>query len=219
MFSSRSMRGCAVACVAAAALAVGVAACGDSDDAGSDAASTRATTASTDAERTTDTETTARKPAKTKAGKSDDAPAAGSGDTARAYDGFVERPAPGDVSSPAEKEVTETVARVYEAFAAGDAKGICAGMSKAARKQIAEGGNPLAPGKEMTCEQSFDSFLAAARQSGSLKQTFRAKVGKAEIDGDVANVTVTLGGKSGQVRLVKEDGEWRFNAPGVGTTG
>jgi hypothetical protein len=35
----------------------------------------------------------------------------------------------------------------------------------------------------------------------------------------VANVTVTLGGKSGQVRLVKEDGEWRFNAPGVGTTG
>lgn len=109
-------------------------------------------------------------------------------------------------------EVATTVAGMYRSFSEGDAEGVCAVMSQEAREQIAQnvlGGSTDAP-EERTCETSLSKFLDVAAASGILERTLSARVDDVSIEGEIATATVTFGAASGKVRLLREDGEWRF---------
>lgn len=116
------------------------------------------------------------------------------------------------------RHAAATVRGMYRAFAAGDAKGVCAAMSVDARDQIAKtviGGSTETP-EDRTCEASFAKFVDAAAGSGLLESTQRIEIGDVSVSGDAATVTVGLGQEFGKVALVKEEGDWRFDAaPGA----
>jgi hypothetical protein len=114
-----------------------------------------------------------------------------------------------------EQRARRVVERMYRALAAGDAAGVCASLTTAAREEVAQnvpGGSTEAPG-ERTCERSFGKFLDAAASSGTLDAALKARVNAVKVDGTTARATVALDGQSGEVQLVEEAGEWRLGAP------
>jgi hypothetical protein len=114
-------------------------------------------------------------------------------------------------SGPHERQIRASVEGLYEDLGNYDAAGVCARMSRAARRQIAQGaiGVRGKAGKG-TCEDAFGRFLDLAKKSGGLQKTLTAKVGKIEVDGDEALVTVSFGQQRGQIPLTKVDGEWKM---------
>lgn len=125
----------------------------------------------------------------------------------------------GESSGPkggtAESRITEIVEGLYGDIAAGNAAGVCSAMSEAAQEQIAQnvpGGSTETPAKR-TCEKSFSTFLTVAKRNGALQNTGNARVTKVSIDGPVATVTVSFGDASGEIKLQKVKGAWKF---GVG---
>lgn len=120
-----------------------------------------------------------------------------------------------NVGDSEDEQVADTVRGMYRALASSDASGVCAVMTEKAREEIARqppGGGQPAPG-EGSCVDSLSRFLGAAASSGVLEQSLKATVTGVEVTGRAAVATVALGGRSGKVRLVREDGEWRFGAP------
>jgi hypothetical protein len=117
------------------------------------------------------------------------------------------------------QRIRAVVRGMYADFAAGDAKGVCAAMSVDARRSVALnviGGSTEAP-NERTCEESFAKFVDAAAGSGVLESVQTIEIGDIAVDTEMATVTVGIGDKSGKVQLIKEQGDWRFDAaPGTG---
>lgn len=111
-------------------------------------------------------------------------------------------------ATPDERQIRSTVDGLYADLADYDAAAVCDRMSPHARKQIAEGGADRSGAAD--CAASFQEFLDEAKRNGGLKRTLTAKVGKVEIDGDKAAVTVTFGPQAGQIPLRKIDGEWKI---------
>jgi hypothetical protein len=111
-----------------------------------------------------------------------------------------------------EKVVQQVAEGMYRDLANGDAAGVCSAMLMKAREQIAQNvlGGSTVPPEERTCEDSLSKFLDAASQSGVLQQTLKADVEGVDIDGGIAQVQVSFGADAGEIKLVKEDGEWRF---------
>jgi hypothetical protein len=156
--SSRSIRQLLLALGAGSALAVGIVACGDSDD------------------------------------------GAGSSPTAS---GGSDR-----------QQARAAVEQLYTAMNDGDAEGVCAQLSKAAQKQIAAGGLGK---KADSCSGSFQKFLDQADAAGGLDLVKQAKVKQVKVTGRKAVAKVSFRDRaSGDVPLVKEDGEWKLEAVGAG---
>jgi hypothetical protein len=210
-----------VAVAAAAAFAVGIAACGDSDDGDGDGSKGAAAAAVDGGERTTDRG--APPPESTPSSRDERSSArngTANGGSAQSGAGDAgDLPPAGDVSE--EEHVRDVVSGMYAAFAAGDAAGVCAVMSKAAREQLAAAPLPTdgAPSGGGSCRESFSKVLDAAASSGVLERSLKTTVGNVEIDGNVARVTISLANRSGNIRLIREDGEWRFGAPPSATGG
>jgi hypothetical protein len=122
-------------------------------------------------------------------------------------DEFVDPPSQQSADAD-ERAAADTVVGMYRAFAAGDAAGVCAVMSRKARADIARS-MPNAG----TCTKSFALILKLPGNNGPTRAAVRAKVGDARIDGDRATVTVTIAGKAGEVGLVRESGRWLLNGP------
>lgn len=207
--------------LAVAVLASAAIACGDDGDSPSEAAETtgksRSDTGNAPAaarrERTEDESRNGRATA-----DSSDGPAPG---TSTESDGSA--PAGGgdlDSSDPSSEEeaVASVVSGMYADIARGDAAGVCAVMTKSVRAEIAQNvlGGSTEPRGNRTCEESFSKFLDAAAGSGVLEQTLNADVEGVRVDGTEATATVSISGRTGEVNLVKEDGEWRFGAAPVG---
>jgi len=114
-------------------------------------------------------------------------------------------------SSSDERQVTATLEGFYDDMGEYDAAGVCSWMSPTARRQIAAGaiGGRQAVDKG-SCEASFDRFLDLAKKGGGLGKVLDAKVGKVEVDGDLARATVSFGAQSGQVPLRKVNGSWKM---------
>jgi hypothetical protein len=123
---------------------------------------------------------------------------------------------------PTDREaVSRVVTHMYASFAAGDADGVCSTMSKAAREEIAQtvpGGSTQAPG-DRTCEASFSKFLDAAAATGIQQRTGQAEVIDVSVKGNHAVAMVSLGGATGRMSLVKEQGDWRFDGSPLRPTG
>lgn len=195
--------------VAVLALAVGAIACGDDDG---DAASERSPTTQP-ADRGEASTGDAREPDAT-------APSAKRGQRARpprerGNGTPAERETPrsdADRGDSEQQRIATIVAGMYRDFAQGDAAGVCAAMSRQARQQIAQGAVPSGDKSSAgrSCAATFSEFLDVAAASGLLERTLQARVHDVEIDDDVARARVSFGGPSGDVQLVKENGEWRF---------
>jgi hypothetical protein len=189
------------------ALAAGVTACGGSDDESPTAESQGSSTA------TSEQQPADREPPSAAAdGRT--AP----GDAGSKGDGRREKSAQPDDETSDEDRVAAAVTGMYRDFAAGDAAGVCAAMSKAARQQTAQNvtGGSGEPEGDRTCAASLSKFLSVAGGSGIVDRTRAAKVEGVRIDGSVATATVSFGGKPGEIRLIREDGEWRFGATPIG---
>jgi ketosteroid isomerase-like protein len=140
----------------------------------------------------------------------------GSGDSGSGDDGGgaeARQPAGGGRGSERQR-ISAVVRAMYDDFAAGDANGVCAAMSVDARESVALnviGGSTEAPGHR-TCAESFAKFVDAAAGSGVLESVEEIEVGDIAIDRELATVTVGIGDRSGKVQLIKEQGDWRFDA-------
>jgi hypothetical protein len=186
-------------------LALGVMACGDSDD---DAAEPSASTPTT-AEEQRDQGSPAEADAEKTAPADEGAPKPAPSEKEAAPSGGSDAPE----SSGADETtlVASAVTNMYAAFAEGDARGVCGVMSSSARQEAATGTPaPDGAGKPTTCVGALSTFFAAAAETGALNDTIRATVDDVAIDGGTAIATVTINGRKGEVRLVKESGEWRF---------
>lgn len=118
-----------------------------------------------------------------------------------------------DSSTPAggsdQQQVKSVVEGLYEDLADYDAEAVCQRMSPSAQRQIA--GGVVGKAKEgATCAEAFGEFLDQAKENGGLKRTLQAKVGKVDIDGKKALVTVSFGAQRGQIPLSRIDGEWKM---------
>ncbi|HEX2160665.1 MAG TPA: hypothetical protein VHF88_02480 [Thermoleophilaceae bacterium] len=188
-------------------------ACGDDESPGAAGTATTAT-----AGERTDTDAPAeghaeREAPRTGGRSASDAIDAGSGPPSGSTAKDDGRPVPTEA-----RRVDAVVTGMYDDMTDGDAAGVCAAMSKVVRRQIAQnvvGGSTQTP-EDRTCEESFSKFLDAASGSGLLEQTLDADVVDVDVDGRQATATVSLSGKAGEVRLVKEEGEWRFGASPLG---
>ena len=115
-----------------------------------------------------------------------------------------------------EAAVKAAVEKLYGDIAAADARGVCSAMSMTAQEQIARQvpGGTSTPQEQRTCEASMSKYLRAATQSGAAAALSRVVVGNATVRGNTATVQVTLGSKTGPVRLSQEGSRWVFG-PGA----
>jgi hypothetical protein len=202
-----------VLAVAVVASAIGLAACGDEDADPQGAASTGSTTTGD----TGGAQTDAREPKASP--DAETTPRAGTPDPAPDEDAAPAGAGPGDTGT-ARDAVAAAVESMYSDLAAGDAAGVCASMSGAARAQIAQtvpGGSTESPA-DRTCAASLEKFLRVAAESGTLTRTADASVKAVRIRGKAATATVLLNGQTGDIALTWEDGAWRFGPGAVAPT-
>lgn len=134
-------------------------------------------------------------------------------------------PEPGDASSPDsdpqssgegqtdEEAATDVVDGIYSAMAKADAKAICEVMSPQAKRQmLARLPDPktgAGAGSERTCEEGMNTSLG--KGTGD---KIKAKTTKVKITGDSAIATVSFGrGSTGKIPLVKQNGQWLLAGP------
>jgi hypothetical protein len=205
MPSPKSLSSRLASCTAIATLAFGIAACGDSDDPVGDAAQ-RSTTPGTTGTTAADAPRAERdeETAPPKSAEASDRPHTTSGGTN----------APGEPPRGEDdpQRITQVVKGMYADFAKGDAAGVCEAMSSSTRDQIAKQvfDGSARPVPARTCEESFSKFLTAAAGSGVLERILNVSVGAVSVNGRNATAVVSISGQTGKVRLVQEDGQWRF---------
>lgn len=113
--------------------------------------------------------------------------------------------------SPADR-IAQAVEAMYQDFADGDAAAVCAVMSRAVRREIAQSAADRGGNAPASCAGRLSEFMSAAAGTGIRERLLGATVKAVEVDGRAATVTVSLGGRSGEVRLLRERGGWRFGA-------
>lgn len=121
---------------------------------------------------------------------------------------FAKRPA--EVDDREEREAIDAVATLYDALAAGDARGVCAGLSMEAKRKLAAGATQP---PDAACVTNFSRILGGARRGGAAAQRVEVKVIKARVRGDHARVTVSFGKRPGTIEVIKEAGAWRVGSP------
>ena len=100
----------------------------------------------------------------------------------------------------------DAVKDFYEAFADGDGEKACDLLAEDAKKGL--GGE---------CEQAISAFggLIDDKAKDQLKD---AEVSDVEEDGDNATAKVKIGDQEEEVKLKKEDGDWKVTGDFAGTT-
>jgi hypothetical protein len=98
-----------------------------------------------------------------------------------------------------EGAVKGAVNQLYAGFAERDAEKTCAALTKARQQAVA--------GKAASCRQAMG--IAMGLVGNSLKDAKEAKVTKVDLDGDKARATVEFKGKSSDIGLAKENGDWK----------
>lgn len=220
----RALRGLVVAGVLSAAL--GVSACGDSDDE-EPQGSAEVTTEQSSGAPAKGSKGGGSKGGGSKAGGSSEAPAF-SGDVKQAeagaesvddvYENFGAAVQAGVASA-------EVPARDTLDKASGNASltKVCDLMSEEAQQQTIEYAKRSAGLADVkwNCENATGLLLRRASQTGGLKKSLRAKIVGVNVEGDRATASVRFGGKGAisTVPLVKEDGEWKLAASPSGGGG
>ena len=100
-----------------------------------------------------------------------------------------------------EGQVKGAVNQLYAGFAERDAEKTCASMTKARQRAVA--------GKASSCRQAMG--IAMGLVGNSLKDAKDAKVTKVDLNGDKARATVEFKGKSSDLGLTKESGDWKVS--------
>jgi hypothetical protein len=106
-----------------------------------------------------------------------------------------------------EDDVKDAVNGVYGALADEDEEQVCDSLSKQGKEQVTESGGRA--GKRVTCESILR--LGFVVTGDTFKDARDAKVTDVQVDGDQATATVEYKRKTGDVSLVKEDGEWKLD--------
>lgn len=109
-----------------------------------------------------------------------------------------------------EERVRQVVEGLYDDLGDYDAEAVCERMTPQAQRQIARGAVGVKPKDGTTCADSFGRFLDLAKKNGGLKRTLTAKVGKVDVNGESALVTVAFGRQKGKIPLRRIDGEWKM---------
>jgi hypothetical protein len=105
-----------------------------------------------------------------------------------------------------EDQVRETVEGLYAGFAETDADRICGSLTKKQREVVTKGAGTR---KAQSCEQVMSVALSLV--GDALKEAKEAKVTDVEVNGDQARATVEFRGKSSDLGLAREDGEWKVS--------
>jgi hypothetical protein len=100
-----------------------------------------------------------------------------------------------------EGKVKGAVNQLYAGFAERDADKACSSMTASRQRAIA--------GKTAGCRQAMG--IAMGLVGSSLKTAKEAKVTKVEINGNTARATVEFKGKSSDLGLAKEGGDWKVS--------
>lgn len=102
------------------------------------------------------------------------------------------------------------VGGVYQALRTSDVGRVCDSMTVAARRATAK----IGPGPGMSCEEVLGNYYAyAERDNPKFRQSLRARVISAQVDGGRATVMVRFpSGRRRSIELVLVDGRWRLPA-------
>ena len=104
-----------------------------------------------------------------------------------------------------EAKVKGTVDGLYDAFAAKDARKVCASLTEARQREIERQARIGGRGRG-NCARTLSFALAFL--GDQLKGLKSAKVTDVRVDGDKATATVDYRGKKGDLGLAKKDGDW-----------
>jgi hypothetical protein len=105
-----------------------------------------------------------------------------------------------------ENAVKDAVNGLNGALADEDEEKVCDSLSKQGKEQVTESGGRA--GKRVTCESILRLGFAF---TDTFKGARDAKVTDVQVDGNEATATVEFKRKTGDVSLVKEDGEWKLD--------
>ena len=100
-----------------------------------------------------------------------------------------------------EGDVKSAVNQLYAGFAERDADKACGAMTKDRQRAVA--------GKAASCRQAMG--IAMGLVGNSLKDAKDAKVTKVDLNGEKARATVEFKGKSSDLGLAKENGDWKVS--------
>jgi hypothetical protein len=106
-----------------------------------------------------------------------------------------------------EDDVKKAVNGVYDALASKNPEKVCDSLSKEGKEQIVR--TTGRSGKRMSCTSVFELGFTFA--GDAFKDARDAEVTDVQVDGDEATATVKFKGKTGDVSLVKEDGDWKLD--------
>ena len=107
-------------------------------------------------------------------------------------------------------EIAGVVTDLYRAFSRGDAAGVCATMSSAARRRTAAGG-PTDSAGNRSCAAGIAPLTDAAAAVEDPGPPPKVTARDVAIDGDHATVAVSPDGGDGTVSMVRERGRWRLD--------
>ena len=100
-----------------------------------------------------------------------------------------------------EDDARDAVKNYTKAIADSDEKEICATLTKDSRKQVERGASK--------CEDAYKNF--GAFLNNEQKDKLRDIDPEVKVDGDTATTRVDEQPLEGELRLKKEDGEWRIS--------
>jgi hypothetical protein len=107
-----------------------------------------------------------------------------------------------------EAAVKGTVNGLYDAFAAKDARKVCASLTRARQREIESQARVGGRGRG-SCARTLSFALAFL--GDQLKRLKSAKVTDVRLDGDKATATVEYRGKKGDLGLSKQGGDWKVS--------
>lgn len=105
-------------------------------------------------------------------------------------------------------QIRVVVADVQEAFDAGDLKGVCELLTRAAQRHI----ETIAHRAGDPCARSLKVVQTGVRDLRGQPKATAHEILEIRVRGSVATATLDLGeGSRGEVPLSKQDGEWKVN--------
>ena len=107
-----------------------------------------------------------------------------------------------------EKQVKSAVKELYAGFAERDAGKVCDSLTRAQQQAVAKGG-AASKVQGRSCEQVMGFALGFV--GNALKDAKQAEVTDVRLDGDKARATVEFKGRSGNLGVAKEGGEWKVS--------
>jgi hypothetical protein len=105
-----------------------------------------------------------------------------------------------------EGKVKSVVNQLYAGFAERDANKVCNSLTKGRQKVVA--------GKARNCAQAMG--IALGLVGSALKDAKQAKVTKVQLNGAKARATVSFKGKSSDLGVAKEGGDWKISDLNLG---